>query len=141
MATTFEARILVRLNEHLQAFADAEGLELAFENTEFDREFDAYPYLIQSHAPVSRAAITVDRTAPLQGVYQITIVDERDAGSIRSADIAGKLSAHFDQGTRLQIDEFYTRIDSQPFKAPPIPDGHEVRLPITFTYTTIIRRP
>ena len=136
MAETPEGEILELLLTHAQAFADAEGLPIALPNIK--EHGLAHPYLSVAHIPVTREAISLGNTRPITDLLQVTVVDERHVGIVQMTEIAGKLSQHFAQGTRLDGPTVCTVVTNQPRRASHLFEDNEVRLPISFQFTTYL---
>lgn len=131
-----ELKILQALETRLAAYAADASLPVAFAGVRFERDPSSKSYLESQMLPASTLNPTLgDGFHRRPGLFQVTIVTESGNGLREALTIAGEVLDTFKRGLTLYHDsEVRVMVDETPSIGPVIPDGAELRLPITISY-------
>jgi hypothetical protein len=70
-----------------------------------------------------------------QGIAQATVVFPRNAGVVAPTQLADEVAAHFAKNTALFNGSTKVSLDREPTVHTPMPDGSEVRVPVTIPWS------
>ncbi|CAM3779365.1 phage tail terminator-like protein [Litorimonas haliclonae] len=134
-----ETRVYKRLLDEVETFvgfmAEQEpsvALRVAIPNVGF--EPTTYPYLDVQDFSADGAGPTLGPLKNISGVFQVTIIQRRNAGIIDVKELASRLLTVFAKGNRFYDDDLCVTIHQQANERPPIYEDNEVRVPITIPY-------
>lgn len=130
MALTGDALLENKLFEHLATLAITPATVFAWPGL---GDEGTKPRVEVAHAPNTAQASTLAHGKDNPGFLVLTVVYEEGFGTIKPREIASQIVAHFEDLT-LHTDEHRIRFIQPATTGQPIPDGSEIRLPVTVPY-------
>lgn len=126
--------IAAALAARLGRWADAEGIQVAWENVAFTPPANEI-YLAVHDMPVTPRTIDLGlRCRTYSGVYQINVVAPAGSGRSAVVALAGKVVELFPEGQEIEGHDFTCWVSSEPgiFRGIPTPVSYTV--PVSFNY-------
>lgn len=126
--------ITTALEAMLGAWADGEGVPVAWDNIQFDPPADAL-YLVSHDLPARPYSIDLAggcRVYP--GVYQVNVVAPVGSGKAHAKALARRIAALFPENQEIPGDGFTAWVTAPPTIYPGIPDGVSYTVPVSISY-------
>ncbi|XRY13034.1 phage tail terminator-like protein [Franconibacter pulveris 601] len=122
------------LEARLGAWAEGEGVTVAWDNIQFEPPTDAL-YLISHDMPARPYSIDLAgecRVYP--GVYQVSVVAPAGSGKAQARALAHRVAALFPENEEIPGDGFSAWVTSSPAIYPGVPDGVSFTIPVSINY-------
>ncbi|HAV1970650.1 TPA: hypothetical protein JG946_000947 [Enterobacter hormaechei subsp. steigerwaltii] len=130
MIPDIAAALAARLGE----WADAEGIQVAWENVPFTPPANEM-YLAVHDMPVTPRTIDLGlRCRTYSGVYQINVVAPAGSGRTSVVALAGRVAELFPEGLEVEGKDFTGWISSEPGIFPSISTSVSYTVPVSFNY-------
>ncbi|WP_110875916.1 phage tail terminator-like protein [Franconibacter helveticus] len=126
--------ITTALEARLGAWAEGEGVPVAWDNIQFEPPTDAL-YLISHDMPARPYSIDLAgecRVYP--GVYQVSVVAPAGGGKAQARALARRVAALFPENEEIPGDGFSAWVTSPPAIYPGVPDGVSFTIPVSINY-------
>ncbi|UGB01810.1 DUF4128 domain-containing protein [Leclercia sp. G3L] len=126
--------ITTALEAMLGLWADGEGVQVAWDNIQFDPPGDGL-YLISHDMPAQPYSIDMAggcRAYP--GVYQVTVVAPAGGGKSQARALARRVAGLFPENQEIPGDGFTAWVTSPPAIYRGIPDGVSYSIPVSINY-------
>lgn len=129
MALTGDALLADALFRHLNTLTTVPATSIAWPGVSDNGQT---PRLEVQFVPNTKQASTIDAGEDSPGFLVVTVVTSEGRGTIEALNIASQVSSHF--GETIHTSEHRVRFVQPPSTAQPIPDGAEIRVPVSIPY-------
>lgn len=138
MADGDEARVYKALLNHIEAFnaKPENGFRVSIPNKAFTPT--SYPYLDVQDFRAERRGPTLGTLKTIGGIFQVTVIIERNTGLVEAKEIVSRIIAHVPKGLRLYDENTCVHISQQANERAPIYEDTEVRVPVTIPYEAYV---
>lgn len=136
MTTGLEVKLFRALTDHLDAFATAQSLAIAYPGTAYEPTGAAYlrPWFM----PATTNPFDLSDTNEYRGVFQVSVFAPEGGGVVSAMETASALAAHYQRGTTLEHEGLSFRIIAPPSIGPAIQEPGWLSLPVSVSYRAFL---
>jgi len=135
MANSLEGKAYTVLSAHLESL----GLEhdIAFPGSDYPKKGQrkAQTYVQVDHIQNGSIDYAIDEEpAHIQGIFQVTVLTQKNQSITTGQDIAGQIINHFQKDLKLWGDGMFVQIDGRPDPAGLFTDKDRLRFPVSINW-------
>src|SRR5690606_27572577 len=129
-----DQNIIAALTVRLQAFAQDNGLAIAYEGRPFTPDATK-THLAEYLLPASTINPSMGRQhIRYEGIYQVDVDAPTGSNVVALRNLANEIAAHFPRGLTLELFGQKVLITRTPSIGPLIPDGGRMKRPVSIRY-------
>jgi hypothetical protein len=138
MTIGLETKIFRALTDHLDTFANAQGLEIARPAVPFSPT-DGAAYLKVYFIPTTTEAMDIAGLInEYRGILQVSVIYPGESGIVAPLELAAAVADHFQSGTVVTHGATTFKIQQPPQVGPTIDDGAWTIIPVSVRYRAFL---